>query len=135
MARRLAARPAAGRRPRHRRRIPVPRAVQGVDRVPAARGGFLGLSLGAVAGVLAGSASPPPWRRPRRPLWLGTLFGFFFGAMFGSSLGLTLTRRLPVRLRHYSPSRGLVSVRFENPEVARHVLESLRLRDQADHPA
>jgi hypothetical protein len=117
-------------------RVPVCGPCKELIEARQRRGGFLGLSLGAVVGVLAGLGLAAALGDGRDvPLWLGTLFGFFFGAMFGSSLGLTLTRRLPVRLRRYSPSRGLVSVRFENPEVARHVLESLRLRDRADHPA
>lgn len=99
------------------------------------RGGFLGLSLGGGGGILTGLALAVALGDGRDvPLWLGTLFGFFLGAMFGSVLGMTLTRRLPVRLRNYSPSRGLVSVRFENPEVATHVIESMRMRDRVDDP-
>jgi hypothetical protein len=59
-------------------------------------------------------------------MMLGAFGGLFAGTMIGSLLGVTLTRRLPVRFRHYSPSRGTVSVRFSNPEIAARVIEELR---------
>jgi hypothetical protein len=72
----------------------------------------LGAVLGAPVGIL-----------------VGTLFGLFgaaVGAVLGMALGFSWARRLPVRLRRYSPSRGVVSVRFANPAIGRQTLEPLR---------
>ena len=75
-----------------------------------------------VASLIAGALG----EGHRFALGLGAFAGLFVGTLAGSLLGSVLTRRLPVRLRRYSPSRGLVSVRFENPEVAAAVIASLR---------
>jgi hypothetical protein len=71
-----------------------------------------GAILGAVAGLL-----------------IGTLFGLFgaaLGIVLGMALGFSWARRLPVRLRRYSPSRGVVSVRFAHQAIGRQTLEPLR---------
>jgi hypothetical protein len=96
-------------------------------------GGSLGLVVGAALGTALG-VGLGVWYGEGRDLalWLGALLGFFPGAFAGSLLGLTLSRKMPVRVRGYSPSRGLVSVRFENPAIAARVLEGLR---QAQQPA
>jgi hypothetical protein len=90
-------------------------------------GGMVGLVLGAFLGA-PGGAAVGGWLGEFRdlPLLLGGFLGLFAGALAGSLLGVTLSRRLPVRFRRYSPSRGLVSVRFENPEIAARVVAGLR---------
>jgi hypothetical protein len=87
--------------------------------VGLALGSFLGTALGAGLGLWYGEARD-------LPLMLGGFIGLFVGTLAGSLLGVTLSRRLPVRFRRYSPSRGFVSVRFDNPEIAARVLASLR---------
>jgi hypothetical protein len=94
------------------------------------RGGLLGLVLGSGTGAVIGFLVGGWWGELRDvPLMLGAFAGLFVGTLAGSLLGVTLTRRLPVRFRRYLPSRGLVSVRFSNPEIATRVIE--QLRDQA----
>ena len=93
------------------------------------RGGFLGSALGAFLGTAVGTIGTGWWQEGRDvALWLGGSFGLAVGVIAGSLLGIALTRRLPVRIRRYSPSRGLVSVRFENPEVAARVLATINDR-------
>lgn len=89
--------------------------------------GAWGMALGATLGTAVG-ASLGAWLGEMRdlPLYVGTLAGFFVGIFSGSILGLTWSRRYPVRVRRYSPSRGLVQVRFENAEIASQVLHQLR---------
>jgi hypothetical protein len=96
------------------------------------RGGLLGLVLGGFIGSVVG-ITLGGWLGEMRevPLMLGTFAGLFVGTLFGSLIGVTLTRRLPIRFRGYSPSRGLVSVRFTNPEIATRVIE--QMREQAQH--
>ncbi len=99
-------------------------------------GGTLGLIAGAVLGTAVGIGLGV-WLGEGRDLalWLGALSGFFAGTFAGSLLGLTLSRKMPVRVRGYSPSRGLVSVRFENPEIAARVLHAIRRAEKpADEP-
>jgi hypothetical protein len=94
------------------------------------RGGLLGLVLGSFLGAVLGFAVGGWWGKLRDlPLMLGVFAGLFLGTLAGSLIGVAITRRLPVRFRRYSPSRGLVSVRFANPEIAARVIE--QLRDQA----
>lgn len=113
--------------------IPICEDCKQVIEVRQRRGGFMGLAVGAVVGTVVGVALAV-WLGEARDasLWLGTAFGLIAGVMFGSAIGLSVSRRLPVQARHYSPSRGLVSVRFENPEVATSLLTSLRQRDRVD---
>jgi hypothetical protein len=93
------------------------------------RGGFVGSALGAFLGTSVGYAGAGWWQEGRDiALWLGGSIGLAVGVIAGSILGVVLTRRLPVRIRRYSPSRGLVSVRFENPEVAARVLATVNQR-------
>jgi hypothetical protein len=93
-------------------------------------GGSLGLAVGAALGTAVG-VGLGVWLGEGRDLalLLGLFFGFFLGSFTGSMLGLTMSRKLPIRLRNYSPSRGLVSVRFENPLIAAQVLEAMRQRE------
>jgi hypothetical protein len=95
-------------------------------------GGMTGLVVGAFLGGAAG-ALLGGWHGEggQMPLVLGGFVGVFAGTLAGSLLGVHLARRLPVRFRRYSPSRGLVSVRFENPEIAARVLAYLRQQKQA----
>jgi hypothetical protein len=92
-------------------------------------GGLLGMALGVLFGTLAGGAVGF-WQGEGRdvPLMLGGFAGLFFGTLAGSLLGVTLSRRLPVRFRRFSPSRGTVSVRFDNPDIAARVIAELRER-------
>ena len=93
------------------------------------RGGFLGSALGAFLGTAVGYIGAGWWHEGRDvALWLGGAFGLAVGVIVGSLSGVALTRRMPVRIRRYSPSRGLVSVRFENPEVAARVLATVNDR-------
>ena len=93
------------------------------------RGGFIGSATGAFVGFAVGYLGMG-WLQEARDvaLWLGGSVGLAVGVIAGSILGVMLTGRLPVRIRRYSPSRGLVSVRFENPEVAARVLEAVNSR-------
>lgn len=89
-------------------------------------GGMIGLASGAVLGALAGGViGGLAGDGARLHLVVGTLGGLMLGALVGSLAGLSLTR-LPVRLRRYSPSRGVVSVQFESPAIAARVLGPLR---------
>jgi hypothetical protein len=91
------------------------------------RGSGLGLAIGAVVGTAIGLGLGG-WLGEGQDLrlWLGAFAGLFAGSFAGSMIGLALSQKLPVRLRRYSPSRGVVSVRFENPEVAQRVIANLR---------
>jgi hypothetical protein len=94
-------------------------------------GGWLGLAIGAIVGTGIGLLVGG-WQGEGRdlPLYLGAFIGLFLGSFIGSTIGLALSDRgAPVRLRRYSPSRGLVSVRFANPDIAARVLASLRARE------
>jgi hypothetical protein len=91
------------------------------------RGGLLGLVLGAfICSVLGFALGGWLGELRQLPLMLGTFAGLFVGTLGGSLIGVTLSRRLPIRFRRYSPSRGLVSVRFTNPEIATRVIEQMR---------
>jgi hypothetical protein len=94
-------------------------------------GGSLGLVVGAILGVGIG-VGLAVWLGEGRDLflWLGAVFGFFLGAFLGSVFGLWASQKGPVRVRHYSPSRGVVSVRFENPEIAAHMLARSKQEDR-----
>ena len=95
------------------------------------RGGFIGSAVGAFLGLAVGYAGAGWYDEGRdASLWLGGSLGLAAGVIAGSILGVVLTRRLPVRVRRYSPSRGLVSVRFENPEVAARVLAEINRRGE-----
>ncbi len=82
-------------------------------------GAFIGTAIGIGLGMWLGEMSD-------LPIMLGGFAGLFIGTMTGSLLGVALFRRLPVRFRRYSPSRGRVSVRFTNPDIAARVIEQLR---------
>ena len=91
------------------------------------RGGAIGLALGAFLGTAAG-ALLGAWLGEARdmPLLLSAFAGLFVGTLTGSLLGVTLSRRLPIRFRRFSPSRGVVSVRCDNPLIAAHMIAGLR---------
>jgi hypothetical protein len=72
----------------------------------------LGVLLGAALGLALGL----PWNE-----WLALL-----GLFLGGGIGFYVTRRWPVRLRRYSPSRGVVSVWFAHPLIAQQTLQPLR---------
>lgn len=90
-------------------------------------GGVIGLGLGAGVGTALG-VGLGLWLTEGQSLavWLGAFIGFFFGSLVGSTLGMWVSGRMPIRVRHYSPSRGLVAVRFENQAIAARVLEASR---------
>lgn len=96
-------------------------------------GGFWGLALGCGLGTVLGGILGV-WLGEGRDLglYIGLMAGFFLGLVIGTTAGLSWSRRLPVRFRRYSPSRGLISVRFQNPQVGSHVLHALRHRDKPD---
>ena len=74
--------------------------------------------LGGLVGALVGLALGFPW-------------GLIVAApllIVGSVVGFLWSRRLPVRLRRYSPTRGVVSVSFAHPLIALQTLEPLRHR-------
>jgi hypothetical protein len=48
------------------------------------------------------------------------------GALVGLLVGTTASRRPPAELRNFSPSRGLVTARFRDPEYAKQVLALVR---------
>ncbi len=115
--------------------VPIPVCTPCKELIEARqrRGGFLGLGIGMLFGVALGlvlAAWLGDWRDDA--LWLGTSFGFLVGAILGSVTGTLLTAKLPVRLRRYSPSRGLVSAQFENPQIAQQVLQTIRRQDRTD---
>jgi len=72
--------------------------------------------LGALLGAALGLAVGLPWNE-----WLALL-----GLFLGGWIGFYMAWRWPVRLRRYSPSRGVVSVRFAHPLIARQTLQPLR---------
>ncbi len=82
-------------------------------------GAFLGLGVGAALGGLLGDAR-------ETSIAVGAFAGVFIGTLGGSLLGVSLSWRLPVRFRRFSPTRGVVSVRFSNPDIAASVLADLR---------
>ncbi|MFO0879711.1 MAG: hypothetical protein U0840_20380 [Gemmataceae bacterium] len=113
--------------------VPVCEVCKDVIESRQRRGGFLGMALGAVIGTAVGVTLAVLLGEARdASLWVGTAFGLVVGTMLGTALGLSWSRRLPVRVKNYSPSRGIVSVRFENPEIAAGVVENLRQRDRVD---
>jgi phosphate/sulfate permease len=74
--------------------------------------------LGSLIGALVGLAAGFLWGLPVAISLL----------IVGAILGFLWSRRLPVRLRRYSPSRGVVSVSFAHPLIALQTLEPLRHR-------
>ncbi|MFQ3648735.1 MAG: hypothetical protein SNJ75_00265 [Gemmataceae bacterium] len=80
----------------------------------------LGALLGAALGLVLGL----PWNE-----WLALL-----GLLLGGVIGFFAARRWPVRLRRYSPSRGVVSVAFAHPLIARRTLEPLYDRPPETEP-
>lgn len=95
-------------------------------------GGYVGLAIGAILGTGAGLVLGGRLGEGQDvALYLGAFVGLFLGSFVGSMLGLTLSSRMPVRARRYSPSRGLVNIRFENPEIGARVHASLRARQEA----
>jgi hypothetical protein len=109
--------------------VAVPVCIACRDSIAARQrlGGAVGLGMGAFVGTAVGGGLAG-WLGEARdlPLLLGCFAGLFVGTLAGSLLGVTLTRRLPVRFRRYSPSRGIVSVRFDNPEIAARVIAAMR---------
>ena len=91
------------------------------------RGGVLGLlagaTLGAALGVFAGGLLSDG---ERLAISSGAIVGLGLGTLAGSLLGLRWGRRLPVRVRRWSPSRGVAAVWFDNPVVAAAALDRLR---------
>jgi hypothetical protein len=90
-------------------------------------GGAIGLLVGTVVGTAVGGLLGV-WLGDGRasPVCLGAMIGLCLAALVGSTVGLVLSRRLPVRFRRYNPTRGTVSVRFDNPEIAARVIARLR---------
>jgi hypothetical protein len=118
--------------------LPVPVCETCRERIARRQrtGGAVGFAVGALLGAGAGILLGGLLGDGRRfALGLGAFTGFFVGTLAGSILGTALARRPPVRVRRYSPSRGLVSVRFENPEIAAGVIASLRSRQKEQKAA
>jgi hypothetical protein len=111
------------------REVAVPVCMQCRETIAARQrfGGALGFVLGCVVGTALGVVLAA-WQEGlhESPLLVGGFAGMFLGALVGSLLGVSLSRRLPVRFRRYSPSRGTVSVRFDNPAIAARVIAALR---------
>ncbi|MFO0926352.1 MAG: hypothetical protein U0736_04840 [Gemmataceae bacterium] len=109
--------------------IPVPVCDACKERLVTRQrnGGYIGLAVGAILGAGVGLAIGGLLGEGRDlALYLGAFTGLFLGSFAGSMLGLFAATRMPVQVRNYSPSRGLVRVRFENPEVGARVQEALR---------
>ena len=112
-------------------RVPMCEDCKAVIESQQNRATSLGLILGAVLGLGVGLGLAA-WLGEGKEvlLALGGFAGLVMGLLIGSSLAAVLSRQLPVRIRSYSPARGLVTVRFENPLIANRVLEVSRLRDR-----
>lgn len=90
-------------------------------------GGRVGMLLGGVllpglAGVITFLYGAPEL------LVLLALFTLPVGAILGFGIGTAVRRRLPLQFRHYSPTRGTVSLRFRDRDRAGPLLEILRER-------
>lgn len=96
-------------------------AILRKQRTNTASGLVLGGVLGATAGALLGG-----WltEGTAAALALGALAGLFVGWLVGSLVALAWGRPMPVQLRRYSPSRGVIQVRCDNPVIAARVREA-----------
>lgn len=87
-----------------------------------------GLTLGVIVGALlglVGGAMLGGWLSDGEATVqaTGAVLGLGIGGLVGTLLGGWWSRRLPVQVRRYSPSRGLVQVRCMNPMIARRIRE------------
>jgi hypothetical protein len=115
--------------------VPVCADCQERMRDRQARGGARGMGMGAALAAAAAVALAVA-RGADRPgtLLLAALAGLAVGGLAGFVAGTMLAADRPVRLRHYSPARGTLALRFRNPEYAALVLQAMRARDADAEP-
>jgi hypothetical protein len=91
------------------------------QRANTALGLVVGGVLGATAGALLGG-----WltEGTRAGLALGALLGLLVGSWVGSVVAISRSRAMPVQVRRFSPSRGVLQVRCDNPNIAAMVREA-----------
>jgi hypothetical protein len=110
--------------------VPVCETCQQVIRGQQYRGANLGMFLGAAAALAAALAVA--WQnevKDTNALLLVGMGGVASGGLVGFLFGTRFSRRLPVRVRSYSPSRGTLSIHFRQPGYA--TLVAAAMRDQA----
>jgi hypothetical protein len=95
------------------------------------RNSTLGMALGAVLGAAAGAITGGyAGEGQSQVMLLGAFFGLFLGLLIGMVIGTTMFRNLPVRFKRYIPSRGIVSVKCENPDIAERLRAMSQMRRQ-----
>jgi hypothetical protein len=107
--------------------VPLCESCRDALRERQARGGSLGLRLGALLG--AGAAALYALARGAGDVGTLLLFGLAgvaAGGIVGFVAGTSLARELPVQVRGYSPAHGTLSIRFRNPAYTARVLEAMR---------
>jgi hypothetical protein len=114
--------------------IPTCEACQEAMRQQHVQGSIKGLVLGLFVGL--GSTAfllweKKEWARPGVMIPLGLALSVV-GALLGFAAGAALGRRPPAQLRNYAPGRGVIAVRFRNPEYAGQVLAAMRERERMD---
>jgi hypothetical protein len=107
--------------------VPVCEACQHALRQRLRLGGIRGLLLGATGAMLAAI----PLARSNqlddaRSLILVVLTAVSAGGLAGFLVGTALSRRPPVQVCDYSPSRGTLRIRFRQPGYAEKVREETR---------
>jgi hypothetical protein len=107
--------------------IPVCETCRQDIRARQRHGGIRGMQVGAsLFGVLVlVLAWSEGWQDPGL-LLVVALLALAGGALIGFLIGTLASRRLPVELRGYSPSRGTLSLRFAHPDYAAQVLAAMR---------
>lgn len=113
--------------------VPVCRMCQAIYRRTLRRAVAWGAGFGFGGPLVLGFVLSLLARRP--PIFVVSLFlgilGGALGVWFGSVIGRLRSR--PVRLRHYSPRKGTVSIRFRRVDYARHLFKTMQVYEEAVH--
>lgn len=115
--------------------IPVCEACQHRLREEQHGGGIRGMRMGAF--LFCGLALLLAWNegwQDRSLLLVIGLAALAVGALCGFLVGTLASRRLPVQLSGYSPSRGTLRLRFRHPDYAADVLAAMRAQEHTQKP-
>jgi hypothetical protein len=110
--------------------VPVCRMCQAANRRIWHRAVAWGAALGFGGPLALGFVSSVLLRRP--PIFVVCLFLALLGAVLGIWIGYSIGRRRaqPVRLKHYSPRKGTVSIRFRRVDYVRHLFKAMQVREE-----
>jgi hypothetical protein len=115
--------------------IPLCESCQQQVRDRQHRGGMNGMKIGSL--LFTGLGMLLAWNegwRERSLMLVVALAALSVGGIAGFLVGTLASRRLPVEMRGYSPSRGTLRKRFRHPEYAAQVLAAIRTQSNEHRP-